>query len=110
MSFLEKLKVVALYTGFWLVFAVVFAAMFAMLAVCVVGVPFGLMMAVLGIAVLMFKADFVLTQLAPEVMLFGGLAGAFLTAFLGALAVKLGFIVSRFFLRIKRRCDALRNW
>ena len=68
MSFLEKLKVVALYTGFWLVFAVVFAVMFAMLAVCVVGIPFGLMMAVLGVAVLMFKADFVLTQLAPELM------------------------------------------
>lgn len=110
MSFLEKLKVVALYTGFWLVFAVVFAVMFAMLAVCVVGIPFGLMMAVLGVAVLMFKADFVLTQLAPELMLFGGLAGAFFTAFLGTLAVKLGFIVSRFFLKIKRRCDALRNW
>lgn len=110
MSFLEKLKVVALYTGFWLVFAVVFAVMFAMLVMCVVGIPFGLMMAVLGVAVLMFKADFVLTQLAPELMLFGGLAGAFLTAFFGALAVKLGFIVSRFFLKIKRRCDALRNW
>lgn len=83
--------------------------MFAMLVLCAVGIPFGLMAAVLGVAVLVFRADFVLTQLAPEVMLFGGLAGAFFTAFLGALAVKLGFIISRLFLRIRRRCDALRG-
>lgn len=106
---MERFKIIALYTGFWLVFAVCFAAMFAMLALCAVGIPLGLMTAVLGIAVLLFRADFVLTQLAPEIMLFGGLAGAFLTAFLGALAVKLGFIISRFFLRTRRRCDALRS-
>lgn len=110
MSFFKKLKVFALYAGFWLVFAVTFAVMFAMLAACVVGIPFGLMMAVLGIAVTLFKADFVLTQFAPQFMLFGGLAAAFFTAFLGAAAVKLGFAVSRLFLRVKRRCDALRNW
>lgn len=106
---MERIKVIALYAGFWLAFAVCFAAMFAMFAACAIGVPFGLMTAVLGIAVLVFRADFVLTQLAPELMLFGGLSGAFFTAFLGALAVKLGFIISRLFLRTKRRCDALRS-
>lgn len=106
---MERIKVIALYAGFWLAFAVCFAAMFTMFAACAIGVPFGLMTAVLGIAVLVFRADFVLTQLAPELMLFGGLGGAFFTAFLGALAVKLGFIISRLFLRTKRRCDALRS-
>lgn len=106
---MERFKVIALYTGFWIAFAVFFAVMFAMFAVCAVGVPFGLMAAVMGIAVLAFRADFVLTQLAPELMLFGGLCGAFFAAFLGALAVKLGFIISRLFLRTRRRCDALRN-
>ncbi len=107
---MKKLKVVALYTGFWLIFSVCFAVMFAMLVLCVTGIPFGIMTAVLGVAVLIFKADFVLTRLAPELMLFGGLCCAFLTAFLGALAVKLGFVVSRFFVKIKRRCDSLRGW
>lgn len=107
---MKRLKVAALYTGFWLIFAVCFAVMFAMLVLCVTGIPFGIMTAVLGVAVLIFKADFVLTRLAPELMLFGGLCCAFLTAFLGALAVKLGFVASRFFVKIKRRCDSLRGW
>ena len=107
---MKKLKVAALYTGFWLIFAVCFAGMFAMLVLCFTGIPFGIMTAVLGVAVLIFKADFVLTRLAPELMLFGGLCCAFLTAFLGALAIKLGFVVSRYFVKIKRRCDSLRGW
>ena len=106
---MERFKVIALYTGFWLAFAACFAVMFIMFVLCAVGIPFRVMTAVLGVAVLAFRADFVLTQFAPEVMLFGGLAGAFFTAFLGALAVKLGFIISRLFLRIRRRCDALRG-
>lgn len=110
MGFSEKLKVFALYAGYWLLFAAVFAAMFAFLTVCVIGIPSGLMLAVLGIGVLLFRADFILTQLSPQLMLFGGLAGAFFTAFLGLSAVKLGYMISRLFLRIKRRCDAIRDW
>ncbi len=110
MSFSEKLKVVAFYTGFWIIFTIAFAVMFIMLAACVVGIPFGILVTVLGLAVMLFDADFVLTQLAPQIMLFGGLAAALFAAFLGAAAVKLGFVVSRLFLRIRRRCDALRKW
>lgn len=105
-----KIKVFLYYTGFWIVFAAAFAAMFVMLAAAVMGIPFGLMMSVLGVAVLVFRADFVISELSPELMLFAGLAGAFFTAFLGLLAIKIGYAVSRLFLRVKRRCDRLREW
>lgn len=105
-----RIKVFLYYTGFWTVFAAAFAAMFVMLAAAVTGIPFGLMMSVLGVAVLAFRADFVITELAPQLMLFAGLAGACFTAFLGLLAVKLGYMTSRLFLRVKRRCDRLREW
>lgn len=105
-----KMKVFLYYTGFWIVFAVSFAAMFVMLVSAIMGIPFGLMMSVLGVAVLVFRADFVISELSPELMLFAGLSGAFFTAFLGLLAIKLGYAVSRLFLRIKRRCDGLREW
>lgn len=105
-----KIKVFLYYTGFWAVFAAAFVTMFAMLAAAVMGVPFGLMMSVMGVAVLVFRADFVISEMSPQLMLFAGLAGAFFTAFLGLLAVKTGFAVSRLFLRIKRRCDRLRDW
>lgn len=95
------------YTGFYLVFAVCFAIMFAMLLAAVIGIPSGAMISVFGVAVLMFKADFIITELAPEIMLFGGLAGMFFTGFLGLLAVKLGYCVSRLFVRVRRRCDRL---
>lgn len=101
-------KRVALYAGFWALFAVNFAVMFVMLFICVLGVPSGVMLAVLGAAVLIFKADFVITVLAPQVMLFGGISAAFLSAFLGLLAVKMGFWISRLFVRIRRRCDRLK--
>lgn len=104
-----KLKLFLLRAGFCAAFAACFAVMFAMLIAAVMGIPSGVMLAVLGLAILMFKADFVITELAPELMLFGGLAGAFLAAFLGALAVKLGFLISRLFLKVKRRCEKLRD-
>ena len=104
-----KLKLFLLRAGFCAAFAVCFAVMFAMLIAAVMGIPSGVMLAVLGLAILMFKADFVITELAPELMLFGGLSGAFLAAFLGATAVKLGFLISRLFLKVKRRCEKLRD-
>ncbi|MDE7361215.1 MAG: hypothetical protein K2N38_04715 [Oscillospiraceae bacterium] len=105
-----KIKVFLYYTGFWIVFAAVCMIMFAMLFAAVMGVPFGLMMSIMGVAVMVFRADFVISEMSPQLMLFTGLAGAFFTAFLGLLAVKMGFAVSRLFLRIKRRCDRLRDW
>ena len=105
----SRLKITVIYAAFWTLFAVNFAVMFALLFVCVLGIPSGIMLAVLGAAVLMFKADFVITALAPQVMIFGGISAAFLSAFFGLLAVKMGFWISGFFVRIRRRCERLRD-
>ena len=102
-----RFKVILMYAGFAAAFAACFAVMFIMLTAAVMGIPSGLMLAVLGFAILIFKADFVITELAPELMLFGGLSGAFAAAFLGAAAVKLGYIVSRLFLKVRRRGERL---
>lgn len=86
-----------------------FAVMFVFLVAAVTGITAGVMLAVLGLAIIMFKASFIITELAPELMLFGGLCGAFFTAFLGMAAIKLGFMISRLFIRVKRQCDKLRE-
>ncbi len=106
---MKNLKVVLMYTGFWTLFFVCFAAMFAMLTAAVMGIPAGVMLAVLGTAILMFRADFIISDLAPEIMLFGGLSGAFFSAFLGALAVKIGFSASKLFVKTRRRAERLKE-
>ena len=73
------------------------------------GVTAGVMLAVLGTAIIMFKASFIISSLAPEIMLFGGLCGAFFAAFLGMAAIKLGYIVSRVFLRAGRKCNRMKE-
>lgn len=103
-------KVILRYTAFWAAFAVTVAVMLVMLTVAVIGVPLGAMMAVFGVAVLMFKADFVITELAPQVMMFGGLSAGFFSASIGLIAVKLGFFISRCFIKVRRKCDKLREW
>lgn len=103
-------KVFLRYTAFWIAFAVTTAVMLAMLTAAIIGVPLGVMMAVFGVAISMFKADFVITELAPQVMLFGGLSAGFFSAAIGLIAVKLGFFISRIFVRVRRQCDKLRGW
>lgn len=103
-------KVFLQYLAFWIIFIPVFFVMFVMLTAAVFVIPLGIIMAVFGVAMVMFKAKFVITELPAQVMLFGGLSGAFFAAFLGLLAVKLGFMISRRFLIVKRRCDRLRDW
>ena len=92
---------------FWIFFAVCFAVMFVFLVAAIMGITAGVMLAVLGTAIIMFKASFIISALAPELMLFGGLCGACFTAFLGMTTIKLGFCVSRLFIRVKRQCDKL---
>lgn len=103
-------KVFLQYLAYWIMFVPIFCIMFVMLTTAVFVIPLGLIMAVFGVAMVMFKVNFVITELPAQVMLFGGLSGAFLAAFLGLAAVKLGFIISRRFLIVKRRCDRLREW
>lgn len=96
-------------TLFWIIFAMCFAVMFAMLCAAVIGLAYGLVMAIFGIAVLVFRADFIISGIAPAVMLFGGLTAVFLSIFSGLLAVKIGYAVSRFFIRTRNYCDRLRD-
>lgn len=106
----NRIKVWGIYSGYLLLFLAAFALMLALLVIAAVGIPAGAMLGIFGIAVMIFKADFIITELAPQLMLFGGLAVAFASAFCGLIAVKTGFVISRLFLRIKRRCDRLRGW
>ena len=108
--FVISVKVRTAYFAYLIVFLITFAVMLFLLTLAAVGIPMGIIFGVFGVAVKLFKADFIITHLAPELMIFGGLAAACGTAFCGLLAVKAGFMVSRFFLKIKRRCDRLRGW
>lgn len=103
-------KVFLYYTSYWIVFAVNFIVMFALLVIAAAGIPFGVMLIIFGTAALIFKEDLIITALSPWFMLFGGIALIFLSAFCGLVAVKLGYVVSRRFIKVKRRCDRLRNW
>lgn len=107
---MTTVKVWAYKIGFAVLFLAVFAIMLALLAVAAFGIPAGLMICFFGFAVKLFNAQFIVTSLTPELMLFGGLAAAFGSAFCGLAAVKAGFWVSRLFLRVKRKCDLLRGW
>lgn len=90
-------------------FALCFAIMFAMLCAAVLGLTFGVIMAIFGTAILVFRADFIISGIAPEIMLFGGLTAVFFSGFIGLVAVKLGFMVSRFFLSTRRYCEKIRE-
>ncbi len=104
-----NIKIFFHFAWFWTVFAVCFALMFVMLFAAVIGATFGVIMAIFGTGVLLFRADFIISGIAPEIMLFGGLTAAFLSLFLGMAAVKIGFLVSRFFLRTRNHCDKMRE-
>ena len=110
MFLLIKFKVFLNYTGYWIVFALCFAVMFVLFLTAAAGIPFGVMLFIFGAASLLFKENLIITELAPPLMLFGGLSLICLAAALGLIGVKLGFWISRRFLRVKRRCDRLRDW
>lgn len=104
-----RFKVFLHYTCYWLVFALTFAVMFALLLVAAAGIPFGVMLLIFGIAASVFNEELIITELAPRFMLFGGPAVIFMSAACGLVAVKLGFIIARRFLKVKRFCDRLRD-
>ena len=105
-----KFKVCAMQSGFAVLFLLTFCAMLAMLSAAAFGIPAGIMLSIAGVAVKLFNAQFIVTSLTPELMIFGGLAAACGSAFLGLAAVKAGFVISRLFLRVKRRGDICRGW
>lgn len=107
---MNRYKVWGLYSAYAVVFAVSFIVMLAVLSAAVLCFPAGLLFAVLGGVMLVFEVSFVITELSPLLMLFGGLFAAFASAFVTLLAVKAGFAVAKLFCVIRRRCDRLRGW
>ena len=107
---MNKFRVVLLKTGFAVLFLIVFAVIVALACAAAFGLPAGIMVSVFGLAVKLFRAQFIVTALSAETMLFGGLAAAFGAAFCGIAAVELGFVISGAYLRVRRRCDILLGW
>ena len=83
-----KFKVCAMQSGFAVLFLLTFCAMLAMLSAAAFGIPAGIMLSIAGVAVKLFNAQFIVTSLTPELMIFGGLAAACGSAFLGLAALK----------------------
>lgn len=107
---MTRLRVFAVYAAYFVFFAVFFVIMAVLFIICAMGIPLGLMMAFFGFVMIAFKADFVVTELAPPVMLFGGISCAAVAAALGLIALKIGFFVCRMFRRTKLHCDKIRGW
>lgn len=107
---MTELKIRAIQAGFAAVCLISAAVMLLLISAAALGIPVGLMICFFGFAVKLFHADFIVTSLSAEMMIFGGLACAFGTAFLGLAGVKLGFVLSRCFVRVRRKCDLLRGW
>ena len=105
-----RLKVQVLYMLFFLLFAAVAVAMLAVLTAAFVCVPSGIFAAVLGGVLMSFDLPFIVTELSPVLMVYGGLFAACFALFLAFAAVKAGMAVSKLFLVIRRYCDRLRGW
>lgn len=107
---MNRYKVWGIYSAYAVAFAVVFAIMLAVLSAAVLCLPAGLLFAVLGAVMLVFDVSFVITELSPLLMLFGGLFAASASVLASLLAVKVGFAAARLFAAVRRRCDKLRGW
>ena len=107
---MNRMKVWCYYALYAILFVVVFAFILAMVTAAFVCIPAGGFLALVGGAMLYFKVNFVLTELAPEIMLFGGLFMACISAFLGLVSVRAGFAVWKLFGVVRRHCDRLRGW
>lgn len=107
---MTAVKVFLIKAGYVILFAAVFIIMVVLLSAAAFGIPAGVMICVLGFAVKLSDAQFIVTSLSAELMLFGGLTVAFSSAFGGLLAIKAGFCVSRLYIKVRRKCDLLCGW
>lgn len=107
---MTSFRVLVMKTGFAVLFLIVFAVMLALLCAAAFGIPAGILVSIFGFAVKLFRAQFIVTSLSAETMLFGGLAAAFGAAFCGIAAVELGYLISGVYLRVRRKCDILLGW
>ena len=107
---MNRLKVWAIYLAYGLLFAAVSAVMLCVLTAALICIPAGVFVGIMGGLLMLFDFPFIVTELSPITMLFSGFFAAFASAFLGFAAIKAGFLLSRLFLFVRRRCDRLRGW
>ena len=107
---MNRLKVWCAYLGYAVLFAIVFVILLCTLTTAFLCIPTGIFLGLVGGAMLLFKTEFVLTELAPQILLYGGIFVASLSAFVALLAVKLGILAARIFEKVRRHCDRLRGW
>ncbi|MBE6902589.1 MAG: hypothetical protein E7478_08950 [Ruminococcaceae bacterium] len=107
---MSRIKVFGAYSAYAVLFAIVFVVMLSALTAAVICIPFGLFLGLVGGVILLFDTSFILTELAPEIMLFGGLFSACFSAFLGFASVKIGLLAALLFDKVRRYCDRVRGW
>ena len=105
-----RLRVWCAYSAYAVLFTFIFAVILATVTAAVICIPSGFFLGLVGGVMLVFDTDFVLTELAPEIMLFGGLFAACFSAFLGFVGVKLGIGAGMLFNKVRRYCDRIRGW
>ncbi len=106
---MNRIKAGCAYSAYVVFFVLVFVIMLCVLTAAVICIPSGLFLGLVGGAMLLFETSYILTELAPEIMLYGGLFAASCSAFLGFLAVKLGFAAARLFIRVRSYCERLQG-
>ena len=107
---MSRIKVFVAYSAYAILFVIVFVIMLSSITAAVVCIPFGLFLGLVGGVMMLFDTSFILTELAPEIMLFGGLFGACFSAFLGFASVKMGIGAAVIFSKVRRYCDRIRGW
>ncbi len=101
------IKAYAIKSAYALLFALCAAVMLCVLTAALVLIPFGVFAAIMGGLLLAFDFPFIITDFPPVLMLFGGLTAAFAAAFFGFLAVKLGLLMGRLWLFVRKRCEKI---
>ena len=107
---MNRIRVWCVYFAYAVIFVIVFVIILCGITLAVICIPSGLFLGLVGGAMLIFDTSFVLTRLAPEIMLFGGLFSACFTAFIGFVCVKLGLFSAHLFDKVRRYCDRVRGW
>ena len=75
---MNRFMVIIMKTGFAVLFLAVFAVILALGCAAAFGVPAGIMVSVFGLAVKLFRAEFIVTSLSAVRRTGGGVRGGFL--------------------------------
>ena len=107
---MNRLKVWGYYSAYAVAFVVAFAVMLAVLSAAMICLPAGLLFGVVGAATLIMDSGFIVTDMSPQLMMFGGFFAVAASALCALLSVKGGIAMAHLFTAVRRRCDRLRGW